>query len=200
MIKRKPFGGIYCLKNIHTGECYIGRSIDVQRRVRDHLRNLKNGNHDNRALQANYDAGGPASFTFEYLDFAPEGLDELEEYNWLTVREAFFVDLFRATLNRIASTMPCLDTVQCESAKAPGEPPQPYVVRLESGDEGNSAFSLSTSEAAVKAGVTRSRILKLIKAGLLASEKRGRDHFIALADLAKITFHGRAGRPRKNLT
>lgn len=56
---------------------------------------------------------------------------------------------------------------------------------------------ITTAEAAARAGVSRSRILKLIAAGTLDSEKRGRDHFIDPADLARVTFHGRAGRPRK---
>lgn len=43
--------GVYQIYNTETNKRYIGSSIDVQRRLKEHLRNLKANRHCNQHLQ-----------------------------------------------------------------------------------------------------------------------------------------------------
>jgi excisionase family DNA binding protein len=54
--------------------------------------------------------------------------------------------------------------------------------------------TLTTQQAAGKLGVTRRRVLAMIKAGRLKGEKFGRDWMIDSADLAAVR-HRKPGRP-----
>lgn len=46
--------GVYQIYNPITNKRYIGSSINVERRLKEHLRNLKRNNHHNMYLQAAY--------------------------------------------------------------------------------------------------------------------------------------------------
>jgi excisionase family DNA binding protein len=56
---------------------------------------------------------------------------------------------------------------------------------------------LSTSEAAVKLGVTVGRVQQLIWDGLLPAQKVGRDYVIKEDDLKLVENRRKAGRPPK---
>lgn len=43
--------GIYSITNIMTNEVYIGESLDIDKRIQNHLKDLKSGNHHNYKLQ-----------------------------------------------------------------------------------------------------------------------------------------------------
>lgn len=43
--------GVYQIYNTETNKRYIGSSIDVERRLKEHLRNLKANRHCNQHLQ-----------------------------------------------------------------------------------------------------------------------------------------------------
>jgi excisionase family DNA binding protein len=58
-------------------------------------------------------------------------------------------------------------------------------------------YPLTVKEAAARAGVSERRIRALIEAGKLPKTKIADVYVIDSKDLAKITFHGKAGRPRK---
>lgn len=47
--------GVYMLHNYETGGYYLGSSCDLNRRLKDHTRELKAGKHKNYKLQAAYD-------------------------------------------------------------------------------------------------------------------------------------------------
>lgn len=49
--------GVYMIRNKKTGRVYIGSSIDIQERIKVHRASLANHHHENRLMQADFDAG-----------------------------------------------------------------------------------------------------------------------------------------------
>lgn len=47
--------GIYIIQNTNDGKVYIGQSVNINRRLKDHIRLLKLGKHKNTYLQRAYD-------------------------------------------------------------------------------------------------------------------------------------------------
>lgn len=71
--------GIYCIQNKIDGKCYIGKSINIPKRWKEHRALLRNGNHYNKHLQNAWDCHGEASFRFKVLEYAnPNELADLE--------------------------------------------------------------------------------------------------------------------------
>lgn len=69
--------GIYIIKNLDNGKIYVGQSLDVKRRMRDHKYKLDKGTHGNRFLQRAYNSG--QRFSFEvYLYCSEDELDDNE--------------------------------------------------------------------------------------------------------------------------
>lgn len=61
--------GIYQIRHkIDTGKRYIGSSIDITQRLKDHRKALERGNHFNLHLQAAWDKHGSDNFIFEVLE------------------------------------------------------------------------------------------------------------------------------------
>jgi len=72
--------GAYALMNKVTGEWYGGQSIDIDRRIRQHLAKLRRGRSDCRKLQAAYDKHGEAAFVGVVLEVCERGqLDAVEQ-------------------------------------------------------------------------------------------------------------------------
>jgi hypothetical protein len=72
--------GIYSITNKETGRIYIGRSIDIQRRWKEHKRQLSQGKHGNPRLQNDYKEG---IYEYKVIGYYPEseiGFRELECY------------------------------------------------------------------------------------------------------------------------
>ena len=71
--------GIYGIRNLQTGEWYIGASTDLMHRKRNQLTALKSGKKSNRLLQAAYNKYGKENFVFVILEYALiNKLDERE--------------------------------------------------------------------------------------------------------------------------
>lgn len=71
--------GIYYIKNKINNMLYIGQSVDIDRRKRDHLYHLKNNCHVNTYLQNSFNFYGESSFEFGIFEYCnEEELDELE--------------------------------------------------------------------------------------------------------------------------
>jgi group I intron endonuclease len=64
-----PNIGIYQLRNIITGNKYVGRSANLHRRKNDHFSNMRRNAHRNTRVQADHDAHGVESFVFELLEY-----------------------------------------------------------------------------------------------------------------------------------
>ena len=60
--------GIYKITNIYNKKCYIGGSVSVKDRIRNHKKQLGCGEHYNRWLQADYDKYGEYAFKYEIIE------------------------------------------------------------------------------------------------------------------------------------
>lgn len=83
--------GIYKIENILTNDFYIGKSVDLCRRKKDHFKSLKNKNHANKHLQRSYDKYGEENFVFKILLYC-------EPFE-LIYYEQCFVDIFNPAYN-----------------------------------------------------------------------------------------------------
>lgn len=81
--------GIYCIENKVNGKKYVGKSIDIQHRWKEHKMQLNNGNHVNSYLQHSWDKYGSDSFEFSILEECSDGdLNEREKY-WIEFYDSF---------------------------------------------------------------------------------------------------------------
>lgn len=73
--------GIYKLVNRVTGQCYVGQSQRVQKRISEHFRLLRGNKHPNSHLQNAYNKYGASNFygAIEVECDSPDQLDALEE-------------------------------------------------------------------------------------------------------------------------
>jgi len=75
--------GIYIIRNLENGKVYIGQSTDLMRRLREHKRMLKKGEHPNTLLQRSYNAHD-GRFSFKVLEECPESLLDEREVYWIS--------------------------------------------------------------------------------------------------------------------
>ena len=73
--------GVYLIKNIANNKVYVGSSINVDKRWKDHKWYLKEGKHHSCHLQSAWDKYGEQSFTFEIIQevLIPEHLLAYEQ-------------------------------------------------------------------------------------------------------------------------
>ena len=84
--------GIYQIKNTLNSKCYIGSAVNLKKRWRDHLRDLRRGEHFNHHLQVAFDKCEEEAFVFEILeDIEPENLIEREQYYFDTLNPEYNV-------------------------------------------------------------------------------------------------------------
>jgi hypothetical protein len=77
----KAVCGIYCIENIINHKKYIGQSIDIHHRWKDHRRELNGKRHRNKYLQRAWDKYTANNFYFYILEVCDESqLDEREVY------------------------------------------------------------------------------------------------------------------------
>lgn len=69
--------GIYKIVNHATGQCYVGQSQRVQKRIREHFRLLRLNKHPNKHLQNAYNKYGPDSFSGG-VEIECENVDQLD--------------------------------------------------------------------------------------------------------------------------
>lgn len=72
--------GIYKITNKENGRVYIGQSINIEKRIKRHKRDMKNGKEKPKSLQNDYDSS-PDSFEFSVLcECSIDELDGLENF------------------------------------------------------------------------------------------------------------------------
>jgi group I intron endonuclease len=73
--------GIYKIVNLAKGDCYVGQSQNVKKRVSEHFRLLRNGRHVNAKLQNAFNKYGESNFqwSLEVVCEDPKDLDVLED-------------------------------------------------------------------------------------------------------------------------
>lgn len=74
--------GIYKIANTKNNKCYIGQSIDIEKRFKEHIYHLENNKHHSVKLQRSYNMTKDKSvFQFEIIEeTTKELLNEREEY------------------------------------------------------------------------------------------------------------------------
>ncbi len=77
----KDFGGIYAIFNLKTVQVYIGSTMFMKRRKRDHFWSLREKRHVNKKLQHSFDKYGEEFFEFKVLELcdSPSELLYLEQ-------------------------------------------------------------------------------------------------------------------------
>ena len=67
-----------------SGAAYIGSTYHLARRVVEHRRDLRKGNHPNASLQRLWNLHGEGSFTFAALAECEEEVRQAVEQDWIT--------------------------------------------------------------------------------------------------------------------
>jgi group I intron endonuclease len=84
--------GIYSITNKEDGKRYIGRSVDISRRKRDHLKALREGKNSSRHLQLAWNKWGEESFIFEIVEECPPEDIVQREAHWIQTYETTHPD------------------------------------------------------------------------------------------------------------
>jgi len=86
MFKKK---GIYSIWNKENSKIYIGSAVDINGRIKQHKKELKEKKHHSISLQKDWDIYGGESFSFDILEevYDPENKQ-------LAAREQFWIDEF----------------------------------------------------------------------------------------------------------
>lgn len=92
--------GVYSIRQIGTGRCYVGSSAKVKYRLAQHLAQLRGGKHHSAFLQRAFDKHGEAAFEFVLLEQC--------EIDALVAREQFYIDTLNSCFNgaRFAGASP----------------------------------------------------------------------------------------------
>lgn len=85
--------GVYLIKNLRTGDTYVGASINLEKRRSQHFRLLRTGKHPLPLLRAAFAPFNPDEFSFEILELFDAGQYPFE-------REREWIRKLRPTCNR----------------------------------------------------------------------------------------------------
>ena len=80
--------GIYKITNIETGQCYIGQSVELRNRLRDHIKAGLGINSSNNKFYSEMKTIGPEKFMYEILEEC--------DRNQLNERERYWIDFYES--------------------------------------------------------------------------------------------------------
>jgi hypothetical protein len=93
--------GVYRVHNTVTGHALVAASRDLPSILNRHRAQLRMGAHPSRALQADWDAHGPASFAFEVLDtLTPPDTPDYDPIPDLVVLEDLWLEKLSLSADR----------------------------------------------------------------------------------------------------
>jgi len=83
--------GIYKITYIKNKKCYVGSSTNIENRWKNHINNLKKGNHPSKGLQNVYNKHGLNSLKFEVIEEVQckDNLIEREQY-WINTLNSYY--------------------------------------------------------------------------------------------------------------
>jgi len=91
-INMNEFGHIYLIENLINHKKYVGQSINIKRRIFEHLKNVKN--NENHPLYDAINKYGLNNFTFQIIDFATN-IDELNN------KEIILIEQYQSNINKL---------------------------------------------------------------------------------------------------
>ncbi len=97
--------GIYKITNTNSGKVYIGSSINIEQRHKDHLYLLKSNKHHSKDLQQSYNR------TKNKDIFKLEVIEEVKDESELKVREQYYINLYDSYYNGYNCSFP-VDSVK----------------------------------------------------------------------------------------
>lgn len=77
--------GIYTITNISDNKIYVGSSIDIFDRFKQHKKNLLYKKHHNKKLQYDYNKLGEVCFSYEIIEEQPPHLMRCIESYWINI-------------------------------------------------------------------------------------------------------------------
>lgn len=80
--------GIYKITNEETGQCYIGQSVDLRIRIRDHIKAGLGINTSNNRFYSEMKNIGPEQFTYEILEHCNRSKLNEQERFWINYYKA----------------------------------------------------------------------------------------------------------------
>lgn len=83
--------GVYAIRNVYNKKIYIGSSVQLKERWRQHKKHLENGTHHSPKLQNSWNKHGSDAFEFFVLSYC--GIDELKDV------EQYWIDSFPTSYN-----------------------------------------------------------------------------------------------------
>ena len=81
--------GIYKITNKINGKSYIGQSIDIDRRIKEHIRGLNKGYGHNPYFQYAWDKYGENNFEISILE-------EIDNVNYLDEKEIYYISKYKS--------------------------------------------------------------------------------------------------------
>lgn len=82
-------GYIYQIINKVDGKRYVGQTIDIERRKKQHLTKLQNNTHPNTKLQQAWNEWGQESFYFDYEEFEDSAILDKKEIETIEKFDSF---------------------------------------------------------------------------------------------------------------
>ena len=82
--------GVYLIRNIISNRVYVGSSIDIERRWRNHKKDLRKGKHHSPHLQRAWNKHGEDAFVFEIIELCPPDDILVVEQNYIDTLRPFY--------------------------------------------------------------------------------------------------------------
>lgn len=87
--------GIYKITNNVTNKCYVGQSVNIKKRIAEHFRTLRKGQHPNKKLQNSFSKYGEDAFSWSVEAYCEDPLEmDIIEEAFISGEARFDEELF----------------------------------------------------------------------------------------------------------